>query len=66
MRVAILTDSNSGMSLEDARENGIELMSMPIFINGKSYMENVGHHPGAVLRISAPGCQCFYIAAECR
>jgi len=41
MRVAVLTDSNSGMKPEDARENGIELMSMPVFINGKSYMENV-------------------------
>ena len=41
MRIAVLTDSNSGMTPEDARENGIELMSMPIFINGKSYMENV-------------------------
>lgn len=41
MRVAVLTDSNSGMSLEDARENGIELMSMPVMINGKTYMENV-------------------------
>ena len=41
MRIAVLTDSNSGMTPEDARENGIELMSMPIFIKGKSYMENV-------------------------
>ena len=37
--VAILTDTNSGITPEKAKEKGIELMAMPVFIDGKEYFE---------------------------
>ncbi len=41
MRTAIVTDSNSGMLPEDAKENGIFMLNMPVLINGKVYTDNV-------------------------
>lgn len=40
-RVAIVTDSNSGISMEEARERDIYVIPMPFFINGKVYYESV-------------------------
>lgn len=39
MKTAIITDTNSGMLPEDAREHGIILLPMPIIIDGKEYKE---------------------------
>lgn len=38
-RVAILTDTNSGITIKEAEELGIYLMLMPILIDGKVYLE---------------------------
>ena len=40
-KVAIVTDSNAGMSQRDAEENGIYVVSMPFMINGTDYLEGV-------------------------
>ncbi len=40
-RIAIITDSNSGISPEEAKELGIFIVPMPVLINEKEYFENV-------------------------
>ena len=41
MKTAIITDTNSGMLPEDAREHGIILLPMPVIIDGKEYKEHL-------------------------
>ncbi len=40
-KVAIVTDSNSGIPPEEAEETGIVVMPMPFFINGEMFLENI-------------------------
>ncbi len=39
-KIAILTDTNSGISSDDAQKHGIYLIPMPVIIDGKTYFEN--------------------------
>ena len=41
MNIAIMTDTNSGSSIEEGRENGIHVLPMPIIIDGRTYLEEV-------------------------
>lgn len=41
MKIAVITDSNSGMTAEDAKEQGIYLLPMPFLINGEDYLDGV-------------------------
>lgn len=41
MKTAILTDTNSGISVEEGRARGIYVLSMPVLIGENSYMEGV-------------------------
>ena len=41
MKTAIMTDTNSGITLDEGRENGIFVLPMPVIIDGKDYMEEV-------------------------
>ncbi len=40
-KIAILTDSNSGMTKEDADRYGVSVIPMPFLINGNTYFEGV-------------------------
>lgn len=40
-KVAILTDSNSGMTQDEAKRLGIACMPMPFRINGEEYLEDI-------------------------
>ena len=40
-RVAIVTDSNSGITQTQAGELGIHIIPMPFYINGKLYYEDL-------------------------
>ena len=40
-RVAIVTDSNSGITQETACEMGIRVLPMPFTIDGKEYFEGI-------------------------
>lgn len=40
-KIAILTDSNSGITQEQAAELGIYVLPMPFFINGEQYFEGI-------------------------
>ena len=39
MKVAILTDTNSGISKEEAENIGIHVMPMPVLIDGEVFFE---------------------------
>ena len=39
--IAVVTDSNCGISMEQAKELGIYMLPMPFFMNGKEYLEEV-------------------------
>lgn len=40
-KVAILTDSNSGITQEQAKELGVQVIPMPFFINGEQFFEGI-------------------------
>mgnify|MGYP002853848782 CR=1 FL=1 len=40
-KVAIITDSNSGITQSQAKELGIKVIPMPFFIDGKEYLEDI-------------------------
>lgn len=40
-RVAIMTDSNSGITQSEAKELGIRVVPMPFFIDGEEYLEDI-------------------------
>ncbi|MDO5403105.1 MAG: DegV family protein [Eubacteriales bacterium] len=40
-KIAILTDSNSGITQEQAKELGVYVIPMPFFINGKQFFEGI-------------------------
>lgn len=41
MRTAVITDTNSGISTEEAEEMGIRSIPMPVLIDGEIYLEGV-------------------------
>lgn len=40
-KVAIMTDSNSGLTQEKAKEMGVSVLPMPFYINGELFFENI-------------------------
>lgn len=44
-KIAIVTDSNSGISQKEAKEMGIFVLPMPFLINGKEYLDGVDLFP---------------------
>ena len=40
-KIAIVTDSNSGITQEQAKEAGIFVLPMPFMINGTTYYEDI-------------------------
>ncbi len=40
-KIAIITDSNSGITLDEAQKIGVKIIPMPFQINGKDYLEEV-------------------------
>ena len=41
MKVAVITDGNSGITIQEANELGIKVVPMPFLIDGEEYFENV-------------------------
>lgn len=42
MKIAIVTDSNCGITVDQAKELGIEIQPTPVLINGEQYFEEEG------------------------
>ncbi|MCR4892103.1 MAG: DegV family protein [Lachnospiraceae bacterium] len=40
-KIAIVTDTNSGMTIAEGKENGISVLPMPLLINGQEYLDDV-------------------------
>ena len=40
-KIAVVTDSNSGITQEQAKEYGVNVLPMPFFINGETYFEDI-------------------------
>ncbi len=40
-KIAVVTDSNSSMSFEEAKDLGIYMIPMPFFIGGKEYLDGI-------------------------
>ena len=40
-KIAIVTDSNSGITQAQAKEMGIRVLPMPFYINGELYFEDI-------------------------
>ena len=40
-KVAIMTDTNSGISPMEAEELGVAVLPMPFMVDGKTYFENI-------------------------
>ena len=40
-KIIIVTDSNSGISKEEAEKIGVVVIPMPFFIEGKTYYEEI-------------------------
>lgn len=41
MKVAIMTDTNSGISVEEGKKLGVYVMPMPVLIDGSTYYEGI-------------------------
>ena len=41
MKVAVVTDTNSGITPEFAKEIGVTVVPMPFLIDGEEYFENI-------------------------
>ena len=53
--IGIITDTNSGMSAEEAEALGVGLMPMPFTVNGEEHVENVSMTQAAFFRCLAEG-----------
>ena len=40
-KVAVITDSNSGITQSEAKELGIHVVPMPFFVNGDTFYEDI-------------------------
>lgn len=57
--IAIVTDSNCGMSPAQARELGVHMLPMPFFIDDKEYLEDIDMNQAEFFRHleQNPGCR---------
>ncbi|MCQ2557497.1 MAG: DegV family protein [Oscillospiraceae bacterium] len=57
MSTAIVTDTNSSMTMEEAERYGIYLLPMPIIVNGKEYFEGRDMHYSEFFRLLDEGAE---------
>ena len=55
MKVAVMTDSNSGIFKRDGEAMGVFVVPMPVVIDDKTYYEIIYEEKGKVYRIPRPG-----------
>lgn len=55
-KVAVITDSNSGITQEEAKKLGITVLPMPFFINDELYYEDITLSQEGILPF--PGTEC--------
>lgn len=57
MKTAIVTDTNSGITPEEAKKEGIFLLPMPVVIDEKSYFEGVDMQSKQLLELMEKDCR---------
>ena len=57
MKIAIVTDSTSGITAEEARQLGVFVLPMPVTIDGREYLEGVDLEREFFLRKQEEGAQ---------
>lgn len=57
MKTAIVTDTNSGITPEEAKKEGIFLLPMPVVIDEKSYFEGVDIQSEQLLELMEKDCK---------
>ena len=58
-KVAVVTDSNSGLKQEEAKELGIYVIPMPFTINNKEYLEGIDITPERFFELMENGAEIF-------
>lgn len=56
-RIAVMTDTNSGMTPEEARLTGVALLAMPFTVDGRSCFEHVDLSHEEFFRLQAQGAE---------
>ena len=51
MKTAIITDTNSGLTVEDGKRIGVYVLPMPVIVDGRGYLEGVDITHCATLHI---------------
>ena len=41
MKTAVMTDTNSGITMEEGEKHGVYVLPMPVIIDGKDFMEEL-------------------------
>lgn len=64
--IAIVTDSNCGMSPAQARELGVHMLPMPFFIDDKEYLEDIDMNQADFFPVpgAESGMPCFHLTAD--
>ena len=62
-KIAIVTDSNSGITQEEGRRLGVSVIPMPFFINEKMYLEGITLSQDE-LSVAEVGCFYFHFPAK--
>lgn len=56
MNIAVMTDTNSGITQEEAKKEGIFLLPMPIDIDDKCYLEGIDLQAEQLYEALEKGC----------
>ena len=54
MKTAVMTDSNSGITKEEADRLGIFLLPMPVIIDEQTYYEGINLEPVSYTHLTLP------------
>ena len=65
-KVAIVTDSNSGITQEESKKLGIHILPMPFYINGELFYEDITLSQEEFYKKSGRRCRDIYFTAISR
>ena len=63
MKVAVVTDSNSGITQAQAKEMGVYVLPMPFMIDGTEYLEDINLTQKEFYEHLSGGSRCEHIPA---
>lgn len=66
MKIAIVTDSNSGITQKQAQELGVFVLAMPFQIDGETYYEDITLTQEEFYKKLREGRKYFYLSAITR